>query len=268
MRTVVLVVVGSVLGGLLGLAILLTPFLPTQASEQADRFNNLWAYLILVTGVLFGIVTAVLVYSIRTFRGRRGDLDDGPPIHGITWLEITWTAVPFAIVISIIIFSWVILNQNQPSSAFASSNQDDPNTEQGSGRLDVEVLGYQYGWKYTLPQYGVRDQDVLVVPDHRDIRFLIRGRDVIHSFWVPDWRIQMFSVPGRINTVYATPTKRGTYRVICSFLCGAGHWSMNSEVQGGLAQPIRVVSSGQFQGWVQKQRAAGQKQQSSSGSSS
>jgi cytochrome c oxidase subunit 2 len=250
-------VLGAVLGGVL---ILVNP-LPSVASEEATRFQFLWQYMILICSILFGLVTAILVASLTWFRGQRRDMSDGPPIHGITWLEIAWTAVPTVIVVSIVVFSWIVLNRNNPSSAAASTKQDVEAAGQ-TNVLEVNVVGYQFNWDYDLPQYDINASTELVVPVNRDILMRISGRlgDVIHSFWVPAWRIQMNTVPGKVVSIGVKPTKEGDYAVVCAFLCGTAHAQMNSDVEGGTVSRIRVVSNTEFEQWTRETRAEQQEE--------
>ncbi len=243
MRVLIVGGTGAVIGLLLGLGIVSLDFLPPVASTQGERVDFLWKMLILIAGGIFGLVTAVLVYNIRTFRGEYGDARDGPPQHGITWLELTWTAVPFLIITSIVAASWIVLSRND---AVASDRQI------------VVVHGFQYDWAYDYPADGVYRSNQLVLPVGRHVDLKIVADDlagqensaVIHSFWVPAWRLQMEATPGLVDDLPVTPNRIGTYELICAFLCGTGHGSMNSEVKGSPVQKVKVVSEADYQTWL------------------
>ena len=94
------------------------------------------------------------------------------------------------------------------------------------------------------------------MPINAKIRFNIRSRDVIHGWWVPDWRIQMNATPGQTNFVSATPNRLGSYAVVCTFICGDAHPKMGTEVEGHFPQRIRVVSEADYQAWLAGAQAA------------
>lgn len=243
MRALIVGAAGAVIGVLLALVIISLDFLPTVASTQGERVDFLWDMLILIAGAIFGLVTAVLLYNIRTFRGEYGETRDGPPQHGITWLEITWTAVPTVIVAAIVAASWIVLNRND---AVASDRQI------------VVVHGFQYDWAYDYPAQGVYRSNQLVLPvdGHVDLKIVsddLGGQEnsaVIHSFWVPSWRLQLEATPGIVDDLPVTPNRIGTYQLICAFLCGTGHGTMNSEVKGSAVQKVRVVSRADYDKWL------------------
>jgi cytochrome c oxidase subunit II len=245
MKPALLVVIGLVVGAIAAVGVIAAPILPEQASEQAEGVDWLWFYMVAISGPLFGVVTVVLLYCVVRFRGRPGDMSDGPPIHGITWLEALWTIIPVIMVVSIVAFSWVILNENDDTQA--------------ADRLNVHVMSYQFGWDYayTDEDIGIERTDELVLPVGQPVRFEIETRDVIHSWWVPDWRLQMNATPGQVNLLSVTPRHTGEHELVCAFLCGVGHAAMNSEVgETSLIKRVRVVEQAEFDAWVAEQRAA------------
>lgn len=117
--------------------------------------------------------------------------------------------------------------------------------------LVVEVTALQWGWKFSYPQLGLADQEELVLPRGKTAKIVVRSRDVLHSFWVPAFRIKVDAVPGTTNVLYITPTEEGSseedprIRVQCAELCGVGHAWMRA--------PVRVVSEAEFLAWVKAQ---------------
>jgi cytochrome c oxidase subunit 2 len=250
MKPAVLVAIGLVLGAIIAVLVIAAPILPGVGAEQADRTDAIYYYMIGLCGLIFGVVTVVLVYSVWKFRGDHGDMSDGPPIHGITWLEGLWTAIPSVFVISIVAVSWIVLSRNDDSEA--------------AGRINVHIHAYQFGWSYdyTDPQYGIKGADTLVLPEGVPVRFEITTNDVIHSWWVPDWRLQMNATPGQTNILSATPSETGEFDIVCAFLCGIGHAAMNSEVgqigedgkPQSLIKRIQVMTQDKFDAWVAEQK--------------
>jgi cytochrome c oxidase subunit 2 len=190
---------------------LLIPWMPNAASKQAGRIWFTYWFATWICLGIFAIVAAVLVYCLLKFRVREGDMRDGPPVHGHTTLEIAWTAVPFVLVTAIAIVSAIVLAENGNA---------------GKDPLVVKVEAQQFAWQFTYPNgqsYGV-----LRLPKDRDVKLRLTSYDVIHSFWVPQFGQKQDAVPGQTFSLVITPTKVGTYPVICTELCGLGHSLMRS----------------------------------------
>jgi cytochrome c oxidase subunit II len=203
------------------------------ASVQADRHDTLYTSLMLVSAIILGLVVTFLVYMVWKFRARPGEeLLDGPPIHGHTKLEIVWTLVPLAIVIGFAGYGTVVLRDNEAVA---------------SDRLVVGVTARQFAWAFDYDGGKVKSP-VLVLPQGRQTEFHVTAllHDVIHSFYVPQFRIQANAVPGHVTRTWVTPTKVGNYQVICLELCGIGHAQMRALV--------RVVPQHEFDAWLAKQR--------------
>jgi cytochrome c oxidase subunit 2 len=192
------------------------PWLPVSASKERDRIDlTYW----LATGIaimIFSVVAAAILYSVFRFRVHPDDDSDGPPIHGHTGLEIVWTAIPTALVTVIAIVSAIVLHDNGtvPKNA-----------------LHVDVTAEQFTWVFNYsdgPGKGVALPD-LYLPKDRSVILEIGSKDVIHSFWVPEFGQKQDAVPGRTNPLKITATKIGTYPVICTELCGLGHALMRRK---------------------------------------
>ena len=109
--------------------------------------------------------------------------------------------------------------------------------------MTVDVFSQQYAWSFGYPGKGIRlIEGEFHVPVDRTIQFKMHAQDVIHSFWVPEWRIKKDNVPGITTTAIVTPDKVGTYQLICTELCGFGHASMRAKVV--------VESKPKFDKWV------------------
>src|SRR5690242_885401 len=188
------------------------PWLPTPASREAGRIWFVYWFATVISLVIFAVVAAVLVYALINFRVKPGDFTDGPPVHGHTALEITWTAVPFVLVTSIAIVSAIVLAKNSNA---------------GSNPLRIKVVGQQFAWQFTYP--NGKTFTSLNLPIDRKVELAITSNDVIHSFWVPQFAQKQDALPGQVNKLVITPDRLGTYPVICTELCGLGHSLMRSE---------------------------------------
>ncbi|MEP7225114.1 MAG: cytochrome c oxidase subunit II [Actinomycetota bacterium] len=227
-----LVAIGVVIGVLVTLVAVLFQWLPTSASEEFDRIQNLYWFATVLSIVIFSIVAAAVVYSVWKWRVPDDDDADGPPIHGHTGLEIVWTAVPAILVIALGIVSAVVLSENGQASARP---------------LEVKVIGQQFAWKFEYGDYGDLKSGELVLPVDREARFTMTAVDVIHSFWVPNFGQKQDAVPGIETTILVTPTRTGEFAVICTELCGLGHATMRAKA--------RVVTQAEFDKWVKEKQA-------------
>jgi cytochrome c oxidase subunit 2 len=185
-----------------------------QGSTAAVKIDTLLDVLIVLASFVFSIVLVMMAYSVWRWRVKPGDEGDGAPIHGNTRLEITWTAIPTVIVLFLAIYSWITLSDIEAH---------DPN------RMVVDVYSQQYEWHFNYPETGTTSRE-LHVPVDRQIEFRMHALDVIHSFWVPEWRIKKDNVPGITTRAYITPTKTGDFTLVCTELCGFGHSTMRAPV--------------------------------------
>ena len=181
---------------------------------------------------VFVLVMTIAIYSVVRFRAKPGDMGDGAPIHGNTRLEVIWVTIPFIMVTALAIYGWIIL--------------DDLEAKQ-KNEMVVKVTGQQFTWTFEYPSEKVNSPE-LVLPVDRPVEFKIQTKDVIHSFWVPQFRLKSDAVPGLTTAIRLTPNKTGRYEVVCAELCGLGHATMR--------QFVRVLPASEFDSWVSKQREA------------
>ena len=205
------------------------PWLPEPASREAGRIHFVFWFVTGICIFVFSIVAAVSVFAIWKFRAQPDDDSDGPPIHGHTGLEIAWTAVPTLLVTAIAIVSAIVLAKDDA---------------QGSDPLRIEVTAQQFFWTYRYPEYNNKESDILRLPVHRSVVLRMTSKDVVHSFWVPEFSQKQDVVPGIHPTLHITPTKVGTYPVICTELCGLGHALMRSRTI--------VMQPAAFEKWAQQ----------------
>lgn len=204
-------VFGATVAVLLGIE-----WFPEQASDEAGSIDTLLWFLTWASAVIFTLVTTVLIYSVWRFKAKKGDMGDGDPIHGHTGLEIVWTVIPTLLLILVMVWAWVVLD-----------DIEEPN----ANRLVVPTIAQQFAWTFQYPEIDAQSGD-LRVPLGRQVELEMRApdSDVIHSFFVPEFRVKKDVVPGIVTRVWFTPTKVGTYPVICTELCGVGHNTMRSRV--------------------------------------
>jgi cytochrome c oxidase subunit 2 len=224
-------VLGVVIGAAAAAVAVLIPWLPSAASRERDRIDFVFWFTTVICLVIFTIVFTVSVFSYMKFRARPDDDSDGPPIHGHTGLEIAWTAIPTALVTAIAIASSVVLARNSHA---------------GRGHMTVDVTAQQFAWSFKYPQEGNLTSTTLRLPLRKQVELRIRALDVIHSFWVPQFGQKQDAVPGVTTKLVITPTKLGTFPVICTELCGLGHALMRSQAI--------VMPPAKFAAWVKQQK--------------
>jgi cytochrome c oxidase subunit 2 len=208
-----LVLIGVVAGGAATAVALFLPWLPRPASVEAHRIDDVFWFVIGICIAIFAVVVAMIVYSMIHFRARPDDDTDGPPIHGHTGLEIAWTLVPTLLVTAIGILSAIVLARDDHA---------------GKHPLRIHVIAQQFEWSFVYPQAPTTQQLVLRLPVHRSILLDFTSKDVIHSFWVPEFGQKQDTVPGLHPTLHITPDRIGTYTIVCTELCGLGHALMRS----------------------------------------
>jgi cytochrome c oxidase subunit 2 len=225
-----MVLIGIVVTVVVALVAVLIQWLPDSASKEMDRITFAYWFTTVISIAIFAVVMAVLVYAVFAFRAKPDDTSDGPSIHGNTNLEIAWTIVPAILVISIGVLSAVVLAQN---------------SDAGRNPMIIKVTAQQFAWHFEYPQQDGAKSNTLVMPVDTTIEFQMTALDVIHSFWIPEMGQKQDVVPGVTNRIVVTPTKVGTYTLVCTELCGLGHALMRA--------PVRVLSQQAFDAWAQQQ---------------
>jgi cytochrome c oxidase subunit II len=223
-------VIASVIGVFICLQI---DWFPTEGSTQSEKIDTLYDVLLIVSVPIFVLVMTIAIYSVFAFRAKPGDRGDGAHIHGNTRLEIVWVTIPFMIVTALAIYGWIVLDDIEAKK---------PN------ELVVNVTGQQFTWSFEYPDEKVQSNE-LVLPVDRPVDFEIHAKDVLHSFWVPAFRMKQDAVPGITTHTRVTPNREGTYEVVCAELCGIGHATMR--------QQVRVIPAAEFEAWVKDQSEGG-----------
>lgn len=226
-RIIVAIVVVTVAGSAILLQI---DWMPVAGSKEAGPIDTMLDVMIVLSTFVFAVVIVMLLHSVYRYRARPGDLSDGEPIHGNTVLEIVWTAIPTVIVAFGAVYSAIVL---------ADIEKRDP------GRMVVKVTSQQFAWSFEYPRERIETTE-LTVPKGRQVEFQLHSKDVIHSFWVPAWRIKKDNVPGIVTRAFVTPSRLGSFPLICAELCGLGHSTMRTRAH--------VVEPAEYKSWVAEQQ--------------
>lgn len=213
-----------------------TNFHPIGASTNAEISDEAFDLLMYLAMPVVTFVLVVLGYSIVRFRTTSNDATDAQPVRSNRSFVATW------VLISIGLSVYVIFN---PGFSGLDALASDKNEE-----MTIEVIASQWRWDYTYVDHGltIADAEELVLPIGTRILFRITSEDVIHSFWVPAFRIKKDAVPGLITEIYMTATELGDFsesdgfRTQCAELCGTGHARMRNTVT--------VLSQDDFNTWI------------------
>jgi len=216
---------------LLYMALSAVGLMPVQASTQAVSIDWLWNWEVIVMCFLFALITVPMGYSLVVFHRRKGETGDGEHFEGNYKLEIAWTVLPL---IAVFIFAYM------GAYSLGAIRRLDPNA------MVIRVHAVQWNWTFEYPDYGFTS-DTLHLPLDRPIRLLMESTDVIHSFWVPEFRVKQDLVPGRVTELLITPDRLGNYKVRCAELCGTSHAYMEDSVI--------VEETDVFQKWALEQQA-------------
>ena len=200
------------------------PLWPVQASTMASRVDALYIFLLIVTGMMTLLIFICLLYFAARYRYRPGVRAE--QIEGSTPLEVTWSVIPF--LIFMVIFAWGAVVYFKERTPPADSTE-------------VYVVAKQWMWKLEHAE-GQREINELHVPVGRDVKLIMTSQDVIHSFFIPAFRIKQDVLPGRYSVAWFRATKPGTYHLFCAEYCGTQH--------SGMVGDIVVQEPAQYETWM------------------
>jgi len=247
--------------------------LPVDASSNAPVYDELFKVLFSIGTILFLGIVGLLVFSLVRFRRRPGELGDGIALEGNLPLEIVWTAIPAIVVLFVGIYSYDIyermggmvpLNDHAVHAmqheahggegAMAMAAMTDTAmkpedriwggiTPASADALTVDVTAMQFAFIFRYPDSEIISGE-LHVPAGRPVALRMQANDVIHAFWVPQFRLKQDIIPGQPTLLSFTPTRPGSYPIICAELCGPYH--------GGMRTTVVVEEPESFEAWVSK----------------
>jgi cytochrome c oxidase subunit 2 len=184
-----------------------------SASTLGRKVDTLFLAMLGITGlVALGVAVCIVAFSIRYRRGSLADRSNPP--SRVRWIEITWTATPLAIFLAIFIWSSLVFSQFYQTPA---------------NPLRIHVLAKQWMWKLEH-ENGRREIDELHVPLGQPVELVMTSQDVIHSFFVPAFRIKQDVLPGRYTSLWFTATRLGHFELFCAEYCGTNHSGMHGVV--------------------------------------
>ncbi len=199
-------------------------FMPTQGTEIAKGVDNLYAFLLVISLVSCVIVIGGMIYFAIKYK-RKSANDKTAYITHDTRLEILWSVIPLILFLFVFAWGWIIYHdmRTMPKNA-----------------LEIHVTGKQWAWTAEYKN-GVKSTEV-VVPVGRDVKIILAAEDVLHSFYVPSFRIKQDAVPGRYTAVWFNADKLGEFHVFCTEYCGTQH--------SGMITKLKVVTQEEFDQWL------------------
>lgn len=257
--------------------------LPEQISIQAPLVDQLFDTMFGIGTALFIVVEGAIIASVVLFRKREGDEGDGDPTEGNVPLEIFWTFIPAVIVIGVGVYSVDVYRDmggfgpversttvmvadgemspqarlvmdgelgsevTRPDLHTTGLGMIRPGHEGKSPDLEVNVSGMQYAWIFEYPGTDIVTGE-LHIPVNTDVQLNLSAVDVIHSFWVPQFRLKQDAIPGHNTNLRFVATQLGTYPIVCAELCGAYH--------GGMRAEIMIESQEDYNNWLAENQFA------------
>jgi cytochrome c oxidase subunit 2 len=203
-----------------------TFWLPPPESSTAQAVDDVFYFVFYIAAFFFALIVGLMVAFVVLYRRRPG-VEPGPAIKQNLPLEIAWTAIPLALVI--VIFYWGF-------TEYLEIRESPPRA------YEIRVIGKKWSWLFKYPN-GYVDEE-LHVPVDEPVRLIMTSEDVIHSLYIPEFRLKMDLVPGRYTSTWFRATRPDRYDLYCAEYCGTGHSAMLSSV---VAHP-----PGEFEPWLKK----------------
>jgi len=187
--------------------------LPRGASTLVGETDGLFLFITLLTVFFFFFNGALIFYAVKRWR-RRSEKEVTPHITHDTRLELVWSLIPLVVVM--LIFFWGFRGYVK---AWVAPNES----------MEIIVTGKKWVWEFEYPD-GTRTLNDLHVPVNQPVKLVLTAEDVIHSFYIPEFRLKRDAIPGRYTELWFTATKPGIYQVFCAEYCGKGHSDMLARI--------------------------------------
>lgn len=215
---------------------------PGRYAESADVSDSAFLILTRLAVPVFAFVLSVLVVSLLRFRARGEPPEDGTPFRGTGRTYAIWLGVTGSLALLLIVFPGL----TGLAELHGGGDHDGED-------LTVEIEAVRWGWKVSYEDTEITSGAELVLPVDRTTKFEVASVDILHSFWIPAFRVKIDAVPGRTTYAFVTPERVGTFeddpalRIQCAELCGLGHSRMMI--------PVRVLPEEDFDAWLAEQGA-------------
>ncbi len=207
-------------------------FMPTQGTEIAKQVDNLYGFLLVASFISCVILIGGMIYFVFKYK-RKTPNDKTAYISHNTFLEFLWSFIPLVIFLGVFAWGWYIYHQMR------SMPQD---------ALEIHVYGKQWAWEAEYKN-GYKTVNEVVVPVNKDVKIILTSNDVIHSFYVPSFRMKQDAVPGRYTAVWFNANKLGDFHIFCTEYCGTSH--------SGMIGKLKVVTQEEFDKYLEQGQEEG-----------
>ena len=206
--------------------------MPTPASDIAAEVDSLYSFLLITSFIACVILIGGMIYFVVKYK-RKSNNDRTAYITHNTFLEFLWSFIPLVIFLAVFGWGWHIYNEmrKMPTNA-----------------LEIHVKGKQWAWEMEYKS-GVKAANLLVVPIDTDVKLIMTSTDVLHSFYVPSFRIKQDVIPGRYTTLWFRANKFGEFHIFCTEYCGTQH--------SGMIGKLKVVTQKEYEAWLEEESSVG-----------
>lgn len=203
-------------------------FMPTPATDTAAKVDNLYSFLLITSFIACVILIGGMIYFVYKYR-RKTAKDVTPRITHNNFLEFLWSFIPLVIFLAFFAWGWKVYHELR---------------EMPKNALEIHVFGKQWAWEIQYKS-GVASSNMIVVPIDTDVKLIMTSKDVLHSFYVPSFRIKQDVIPGRYTTLWFNANKLGEFHIFCTEYCGTSH--------SGMIGTLKVVSREDYDKWLEEE---------------
>jgi cytochrome c oxidase subunit 2 len=203
-------------------------FMPTAATEIAYQVDSLYSFLLITSFIACAILIGGMIFFAQKYKRRSVNAKSAYITHNV-FLEFLWSFIPLVIFLAVFAWGWLIFHdmRSMPKDA-----------------LEIHVRGKQWAWEAEYKS-GVKTANLIKVPINKDVKLIMTSTDVIHSFYVPSFRIKQDVVPGRYTALSFKATKFGEFHIFCTEYCGTQH--------SGMLGKLHVVSQEEYDQWLEEE---------------
>lgn len=203
-------------------------FVPTPATEIAVKVDNLYSFLLVSSFISCVILIGGMIYFVWKYK-RKSENDKTPRITHNNFLEFLWSFIPLVFFLAFFAWGWKVFHdiRSMPKDA-----------------LEIHVFGKQWAWEVQYKS-GVATSNMMVVPFDTDVKLIMTAKDVLHSFYIPSFRIKQDVIPGRYTTLWFRANKLGEFHIFCTEYCGTQH--------SGMIGTLKVVSREDYDKWLEEE---------------
>ncbi len=203
-------------------------FMPTPATKLAERVDNLYAFLLVSSFIACVILIGGMIYFVMKYK-RKSEEEKTPRILHNNFLEFLWSFIPLLMFVAIFGWGWSVFHEMR---------------KMPENPLEVHIFGKQWAWEVQYKS-GVKTSNLVMVPIDTDVKLIMTSQDVLHSFFIPSFRIKQDTIPGRYTTLWFNSNKLGEFHIFCTEYCGTQH--------SGMIGTLKVVTQEEFDKWIEEE---------------